>query len=79
MLISACAVGSFAVTPSDSTVINCEAIYIGGDGNVAIKHRAENTTVTFVGVTAGTILPVKIVGGRIMAATTATNIVALQV
>lgn len=79
MIISSCAVNSAAVTASDSTDVSCEALYIGGAGDVAIKHKSTTATVTYVGVTAGTILPVKLVNGRVMAATTATNIVAMSV
>jgi hypothetical protein len=80
MIISACAVNSTAVTPSDSTVVHCEAIYVGVTGNVAIKHHTSDTAVTYVAVPAGSILPVKIVGGHIMATnTTATSIVKMSV
>ena len=67
-----------AVTPSDTAPVNCRAIYIGGAGNVAIKTTATATAVTFTGLTAGTVLPVMIDGGYIMATgTTATLLVAL--
>ena len=79
MIVSSSAINSVAVTPSDSTEVSCEALYIGGDGNVAIKHKADTATVTYTGLTAGMILPVKLVGGRIMAATTATLIIAMSV
>ena len=67
-----------AVTPSDSTVINCRAIYVGGAGNVAVKTTASATAVTFTAPPVGTILPINIDGGQIMATnTTATLLVAL--
>lgn len=67
--------GAAAVTPSDSTEINCRAIYVGGAGNVVVQMPNRDVSITFSGVLAGTILPVS--ARRVMAATTATNIVAL--
>jgi hypothetical protein len=67
-----------AVTPSDTTVINCRAIYVGGAGNVAVKTVAGGTAVTFTAPPVGTILPIMIDGGQIMSTnTTATLLVAL--
>jgi hypothetical protein len=66
-----------AVTKSDSTVLNFQALWIGGAGNVAIKTSEAADAVTIVGVPAGTILPIS--GGLVMSTnTTATNIVALD-
>lgn len=67
--------GAAAVTPSDSTEINCRALYVGGAGNVVVQMPNRDVSITFSGVLAGTILPVS--ARRVMAATTATNIVAL--
>jgi len=64
-----------AVTPSDSTVVRCKALYVGGAGDLALQARDDSTTVTLVGVTAGSVIPVSC--NKVMAATTATNIVAL--
>lgn len=67
-----------AVTPSDSTVINCRAIYVGGAGAVAVKTISGATAVTLAAVPVGTVLPITIDGGQIMSTnTTATNLVAL--
>ena len=66
-----------AVTPADTTQINCRAIYVGGAGNVALKTTPDATVVTFTAPPVGTILPINIDGGAIMAATTATLLVAL--
>lgn len=67
-----------AVTPSDTTIINCRALYIGGAGNVAVKTTAGATAVTFTAPPVGTILPINIDGGQVMSTnTTATLIVAL--
>lgn len=71
------AVDFAAVTPSDATdqTQQFRALYIGGAGNVAIVS-ATGAVVTFVGLAAGTILPVS--GIRVNSTnTTATSIVAL--
>ncbi len=65
-----------AVTPSDATVVNARALYIGGAGNVAIKTDAAATAVTFIAPPVGTVL--KVQSYIVMSTnTTATNIVAL--
>ncbi len=73
---------AWAVTTSDSTdlVKHTRAIYVGGDGNVACEAFDPATNklanVTFTGLVAGTVLPVRT--KRILSTgTTATNIVAL--
>lgn len=67
-----------AVTPSDTTIINCRAIYVGGAGNVAIKATPGAAAVTFTAPPVGSILPIIIDGGQIMASnTTATLLIAL--
>jgi hypothetical protein len=63
---------SGAVTKSDSTVLKYQALYIGGAGDVAMKHTEGGDTETWVGLLAGQIYPIQ--GVRVMAATTATNI-----
>ena len=68
----ASATSSGAVTPSDSTVLDFNALFVGGAGNVSIDHTEGGTAVVYTGVVAGTILPVS--GVRVNAATTATNI-----
>lgn len=69
---------AFAVTPSDTTSINCRAIYVGGAGNVAVKTSAGATAVTFTAPPVGSIIPVGIDGGMIMSTnTTATLLIAL--
>lgn len=73
--------GSFAaVTKSDTTLVTCRAIYVGGAGNVAISPTAAGVdAVTITGVPAGAILPFNLEQGRIMSTnTTATAIVALN-
>lgn len=67
-----------AVTKSDTTVVNCRALWVGGVGDVAVKTVPGATAVTFTAVPAGTLLPVSIDGGQVMSTnTTATLIVAL--
>jgi len=69
--------GGFAVTKSDTTVFTRipSAIYVGGDGDVAVVTESGDS-LTFVGVTAGSTLPVRVT--KIMSAgTSATNMIAL--
>ena len=71
--------GYQAITPSDTTLVNCRAIYIGGAGNIALSVDGTTAAVTIAAPPVGTILPISLVGGRIMATnTTATLIVALS-
>ncbi|MGN7959143.1 spike base protein, RCAP_Rcc01079 family [Agrobacterium radiobacter] len=66
-----------AVTPSDSADFSfvTRALYVGGDGTV-VAVDANGTAVSFVGVVAGTILPIRV--SRVNStSTTATNIVAM--
>jgi hypothetical protein len=75
--LSAPAYDAEAVTPSNTTLFTREAraLYIGGDGNAVVLTAAGNA-VTFSGLTAGTILPIRC--RRVNStSTTATNIVAL--
>jgi len=68
-----------AVVPSDVTVLNVtRGLYVGVAGNVAVvmaDDAVAGTVSTFVGVPAGTILPVQVV--KVMVATTATSMLAL--
>lgn len=79
MIVSNSAVDSAVLTKSDSTSVSCEYLYVGGTGDVHIKHRASGATVIYSAVPVGTILPVKMVDGRLMNATTATLIVGMKV
>lgn len=69
--------GWSAITPSDTTLINCRGIYVGGAGAVTVSIDSSAASVTFAAVPVGTILPVALDGGRVMAATTATLLLAL--
>lgn len=64
---------SGAVTPNDNTELNFKRLYVGGTGNVVIKHGLNEAAVTYSAVPAGTFIDVE--GVRVMAATTATLIV----
>lgn len=67
---------AFAVTKSDSTIVNCRAVYVGGTGDLAVMPIDGTTAVTFSSVPAGALLPIAC--SKIMSTnTTATNIVAL--
>lgn len=67
------------VTKSDSNTLNgsepCRALYVGGSGDVVVTPAGGGADVTFVGVPAGSILPIQ--ATMVKNATTATNIVAL--
>lgn len=65
-----------AVTPSDSTVLTTtRAVFVGGAGNLSVVTSA-GTTLTLTGVTAGSLLPLRVTKVR-STSTTATNIAAL--
>ncbi len=68
---------AFAVTPNDGVdlAVSTRALYIGVGGNVKLT-TVDGTTVTFVGLNAGQLLPVRAV--RIFSTdTTATTILGL--
>lgn len=68
------------VTPSDSTDVTFDALFVGGAGNVTVNPETggQGGNITITGVTAGSILP--IAGYRVRSTgTTATNIVALRI
>jgi len=66
-----------AVTPNDGADLPTDArsLFVGGAGNIQVTTTGGDT-VTFIGVLAGSILPVRV--SRVWStSTTATNIVAL--
>ena len=68
--------GGAAVTKSDTTDLGVtRALWVGGAGDLAVQFVDSATTVTLTGVPAGTLLPIQVT--KVMAATTATSIVAL--
>ena len=66
-----------AVTPSDATdLTGVRGLYVGVTGDLALRCvNSPATTVTLVAVPAGTVLPIRVT--RVMAASTATSIVAM--
>ncbi len=70
-----------AVTKSDSTIIASRALWVGGAGDLSlvffddVSNGGAGTAVTIAAVPAGTLLPFAV--KKVMAATTATSIVAL--
>lgn len=72
------AVSAEAVITSDVTILELfRGLYVGSAGDVAILPEGNAASVTFVGVQAGTILPVR--GTQVLATgTTATSILALR-
>lgn len=71
------ATGAFAITPNDSTDLTSftRAVYIGGAGDLKVD-TITNDTVTFSGVPAGTVFPIR-VKKVYSTGTTATNLIAL--
>jgi hypothetical protein len=64
------------VTPSDMTdLTGCRALWVGGNGNLVVKCLDDANAVTIVIPNGGVLFPLFI--SRVMAATTASNIVAL--
>jgi hypothetical protein len=61
------------VTPSDDTELSFKRLYVGTTGDVTIQHEGADSVVTYANVPAGTTLDVT--GNRVMAATTASDIV----
>ena len=72
---------AIAAVPSDTVPTSCRAIYVGGAGNVAIKQGPlsnPSTAVVFTAPPVGSIIPVELNEGFLMATgTTATNLVLL--
>lgn len=66
--------------PSDTVPTTCRAIYIGGAGNVTVSASASGgTTQLFTAPPVGSILPIELNQGRLMATgTTATLMILLQ-
>ncbi len=68
----------FAITPNDGADLTRvpRSIYVGGAGNIALV-TAKGTTLTFVGLGAGQVLPMR--ANRVLATgTTATNLIGLD-
>lgn len=68
--------GAFAITKGSSPLASkAYGLYIGGAGDVAITGE-DGVNVTFIGVSAGMILPV--VATHVLSATTATSVVGFK-
>lgn len=73
---------AWAITPdtNNDLAVTPRALYVGGVGDVAVRIVNPTTnapgTVTFVGVAAGTILPIRPI--RVLATSTASNFVGLS-
>ena len=65
------------VIPSNSAPLAkvSRAIYIGGSGDLVVEMLGGQTPITFVGVSAGCILPIRVT--KVLTATSATDLVAL--
>ena len=73
MIVSSSAASSVALTKSDTTSVTCDMLYVGGTGNIHIKHTSGGAVVIYTAPPIGTILPVSLKDGRLMAATTVTD------
>lgn len=73
------AAGGVAVTASDTTVHDPpgRALYVGGTGNVAVRMAGDQSSQTFVGVAAGSVLSI-CVDKVLSTGTTATSIILLR-
>lgn len=70
------ATNAAAVTKSDTTVLSpTRALWVGGAGDLAVT-MLDGTTATFVGVPAGTLLPLCVT--KVMDMTTTTSMVAIR-
>jgi hypothetical protein len=68
---------ALAVVPSDTTLVTCRAIYVGGAGNVTVTPRG-GVAVTFTAPPVGSVIPIALEQGLINSTlTTATLLVAL--
>lgn len=67
-----------AITPNDGAdlAVYTRAIYVGGAGNISVIPLVGSTPVTFVGLQAGQLLPIRVKRVR-ATGTTATDIVGL--
>lgn len=69
--------GAKAITPVDADVFAAAvSVYVGGAGNVAVRPANGGAAVTFVGLPAGSMVPVRVIGVN-ATNTTATSLVAV--
>lgn len=70
------AIGGAAITPSDSTVVDFNGIYVGGAGNLAVT-LLDGSVVILTAVIVGETYPLRVI--KVMETdTTATNLVGLK-
>lgn len=69
---------AFSISKSDVTELpkTTRGIYVGGTGDLVVKMAGDGSTVTFTGVQAGSIIPIR--ANFVMNATTATSLVGLH-
>lgn len=66
-----------AVTASDATALTCtKGLWVGTAGNLSLKLSGDSAAVTWKNVPSGTYVPGSVI--RVMAATTAADVVCLQ-
>lgn len=70
------ATGGAAITPSDSTEVDFNGIYVGGAGNLSVT-LLDGSTVTLTAVIVGTIYPLRAIK-VLSTGTTATNLIGLK-
>ena len=77
--VDAPATRAFAITPHDSNALTrtTRALWVGGAGNIALRMKDDTVDVTFSGIAAGTLLPVRVTHVR-STSTTATLILGLD-
>jgi len=68
---------AFAITPNDSEELTTvtRGVYVGGAGSVVAQLAGDSATVTFSGVPAGAVLPIR--ARLVTTASTATNMIGL--
>ena len=79
MKVFASGINFSAVTLSDTTEVNCKAIYVGTGGDIYLASSVGATAVAFLNVSSGTMLPIELKKGTINStSTTAANLVAIN-
>lgn len=71
---------SAAVITLDAVIVDCRALWVGAAGNVAVDMKGTGTSIVFIGVPAGTLLPIqanKVLTTGTTVASPTTNILAL--
>jgi hypothetical protein len=70
--------GFAAVTPSDTALVNCRALVVGGAGNLVLNSGRPLAADVTLAVVAGQYVPISLNQGLVKATgTTATGVVAL--